>query len=187
MEFIFIAAVCVGIVSWFFSIFEFLNVLQLQDWAFGLGPVATGRETRSDCPVRLSVACLAETEHVKYRVLEGNRCVFRRKHRFFELRWNTPFEIKGIISWENGALTVRGRYFLGVTLFFVAWLAGWTVGGLMVLLERGLTGMLFIGLGWFFCWGIFAFSRSVELNRFDQFTNEIATALGANLSMIEEV
>ena len=172
------AAWCVGVASWFFGLFEAIGVLRLKDWAFRIGPVAKVRETRSECPIGLSVLSAAETAHVKYRVLEGHQCLFRRKFTLFEFRLNTPLEIKGVISWSDGTLTSRGRYSLGVTLFFAAWLAGWTIGGLMLLLDGQLIGLPFIGLGWLFGLGMTALSRFLELKRFVKFANEVQVALG---------
>ena len=187
MVVVFTAAWCVGVASWFLGLFEGIGVLRFQDWAFRIGPVATVPETRSECPIGLSVASAAETEHVKYRVLEGHRCLFRRKFTLFEFRWNTPLEMKGVISWADGTLTTRGRYSLGVTLFFVAWLAGWTVGGLMILIDGQLMGVLFIGLGWLLAWGIMVHSRSLELKRFGKYAGEVQAALGESSSSIEVV
>jgi hypothetical protein len=171
---------CVGVGSWFFSLIEAVGVLRLRDWAFRYGPVATVRETHRDCPIGLSMTCMAETPHVKYRVLERNQCLFRRKFFWLEVRWDTPLEMKGIISWKDGTITVRGRYFLGITIFFVAWLVGWTFGGLMFLIEGRLFGGLFAAAGWLFAWGMFALSRSLELKRFDKSTKEVETALGVS-------
>jgi hypothetical protein len=148
MVVLFLSAWCVGVASWFFWIFETIGILRLRDWDFRIAPVATVREARGECPIGLSVASAAETEHVKYRVLEDHRCLFRRKFTLFEFRSNTPLEIKGVISWTDRTLTTRGRYSLGVTLLFLAWLTGWTVGGLMILIGGQFMGVLFTGLGW---------------------------------------
>ncbi len=164
------------VASWFFGIIEAIGVIRLQDWAFRIGPVATVREIRSECPIGLSVVSAAETEHVKYRILEGHRCLFRGKFTF-KFRLNTPLEIKGVISWSEGTLMVEGRYLLGVTLFFVAWLAGCTIFGFMLLLGGKLIGVLFIGLGWLFGLGITALSRFLELKRFAKLANEATVAL----------
>ncbi len=178
MVVLFACAWCVGVASWFFGIFEAIGILRFRDWVFRIGPVAKAHETRSECPIGLSAVSAAETEHAKYRVLEGHRCLFRRKFRLLEFRWNTPLEIKGVISWSNGTLTTMGRYPLGVTLFFAAWLAGWTVGGVMILIKGQLMGVLFIGLGWLFALGITAHSRSLELKRFSNYAGEVQAALG---------
>ena len=184
MVVLFACAWCVGVASWFFGIFEAIGILRLRDWAFRIGRVATVHETRSECPIGLFIASAAETEHAKYRVLEDHRCLFRRKFRLLEFRWNTPLEIKGVISWADGTLRISGRYPLGVTLFFLAWLTAGTVFGLMILIGGQLMAVLFIGLGWLFVWGIIAHSRSLELKRFGKYAEEVQAALGESSSSI---
>jgi hypothetical protein len=175
---LFVAACCVGVASWLLALLEGIAVLRLQDWAFRIGPVATVYETGVECPIGLSVVSAAETAHVKYRVLEGRRCLFRRKFALFEFRWNTPLELKGVISWADGKLTTSARYLLGVTLFFLAWLTGWTIGGLMFVIKGQIIGLAFIGLGWLVGLGMMAHSRSLELKRFGKYAAEVQAALG---------
>jgi hypothetical protein len=179
---LFIASWCLGAISWGYGLFEIIGMLRLREWAFRFGPVAIVVETRCEYPLCLSSLLTSETQHVKYRVVEGNRCLFRRKFNFFEFRWNTPMEIKGIISWSDGILNVKGRYLLGVILFFVCWLAGWTLGGLLFIIKEPILGALFLGFGWLICGGIYIFSRTMELRRFANFVKEVETDLGMNLT-----
>ncbi len=184
---LFVGACCVGVASWLLAFLEGIAVLRLQDWAFRIGPVATVYETGVECPIGLSVVSAAETAHVKYRVLKGHRCLFRRKFTLFEFRWNTPLEMKGVISWADGTLTTKGRYLLGVTLFFLAWLTGWTMGGLMFVIKGQLMGLPFVGFGWLFGLGMMAHSRFLELKRFGKYAAEVQSALRGILPSIEAV
>ena len=175
---LFVAACCVGVASWLLAVLEGIGVLRLQDWVFRIGPVATVYQTGVACPVGLSVVSAAETADIKYRVLEGHRCLFRRKFTLFEFRWNTPLELKGVISWTDGTLTTSARYLLGVTLFFLAWLTGWTIGGIMFVIKGQLMGLTFVALGWLVGLGMMAHSRSLELKRFSKYAAEVQAALG---------
>jgi hypothetical protein len=183
---LFAVSFCVAAASWLFGLLEAVGVLRLRDWAFRVGPSVIVRQVPSECPLGLSIASAAETEHLKYRVLEDRRCLFRRKVSLVRIRWNTPLTIKGVISWDDGTVTVKGRCFLSAALLFIAWLAGWTAAGLLYLIAGRYIGAFFIGLGWLFGWGIAALSRSIELRRFATFVKEVQAALGAGFPTVEE-
>jgi hypothetical protein len=182
----FAVSFCVAAASWLFGLLEAVGVLRLKSWAFRIGPSVIVREAPGECPLGLSIVSAAETEHLKYRVLEDRRCLFRRKVSLVRIRWNTPLTIKGVISWDHGTVTVKGRYFLGATLLFVAWLAGWTAAGFLFLIGGRYIGGLIIGLGWLLGSGMAALSRSLELRRFATFANEVQAALGAGFQTVEE-
>ena len=118
-----------------------------------------------------------ETAHVKYRVVEGRICFFRRRISLFELRWNTPLEVKGTIAWSDDRLSVVGRYPLSVMVFFTAWLVGWTMGGIRILADGQLVAVPFLALGWVFLGGIVAHSRFIERKRFLAHAAEASVAL----------
>src|SRR5512135_3710306 len=113
-----------GILGWLVAVAESIAILLLQPWAFRVGFRASDTEEEAECPKGLGTIGRGETEHLKYRVLGDKRCLFRRRYKLFEFRWNTPMEIKGAVAWKEGKLTTLGRYPFGVTVFFLACLAG---------------------------------------------------------------
>ena len=109
----FIFAVKVGVASWVLAVAESIGALLLQPWAFRLGLRAIVIEEEAEWPSGLGTIATRETERLKYRVLGDNRCLFRRRYKLFEFRWNTPLEIKGTVAWKEGKLTTVGRYPFG--------------------------------------------------------------------------
>jgi hypothetical protein len=178
--FYFIFACCLGVGSWFFAVAEFIGALFLQSWAFRLGPRALVIEEQAECPNGLGTIARGETERLKYRVLGDKRCLFRRKHRLFEFRWNTPLEIKGTVAWSEGKLITSGRYPLGVMVFALAWLAGWTTAGILAIIKGHSSGIPFVALGWVFIGAIFIHSRWLELRRFKDYAAELKSVLKGN-------
>jgi hypothetical protein len=175
---LFLVAWCVAAAGVLCAVVEGIGQLLLRPWAFRIGPVAlTLVEESVPCPVGLAVASVTESARAKYRVLDGHLCLFRRKLALFEFRLNTPFEVKGSITWSNGKLTTMGRYPLGVTVFYLGWLVGWTVGGLNFTLHDPLVGLRFLLFGWLFGGGIMVYSRSLELKRFRERAAEVVLAL----------
>jgi hypothetical protein len=169
----------VVIASWLLGRVEAISIFLLREWAFRFGPVAKVREIQGACPVGLLAASKTkETENLKYRVLDGNRCVFRRKAFSDFFRLHTPFEIKGMISWSAHTLTVKGRYSLWATMLSIIWLAMMTIEGFRDIFKGDPGGLTTIVFGILIGGGIFAFFRWLELRRFDRFAKEVEAALG---------
>ena len=173
----FIFAVKVGVASWVLAVAESIGALLLQPWAFRLGLRAIVIEEEAEWPSGLGTIATRETERLKYRVLGDNRCLFRRRYKLFEFRWNTPLEIKGTVAWKEGKLTTVGRYPFGVMVFGLAWLVGWTAGGIGIIIKGPLIGIPFIALGWVCIVGMLIHSRWIELRRFKDYAAELKTAL----------
>lgn len=117
-----------------------------------------------------------KTRNGKFKFLNRRECLFCPKFVVFALYVHTPFPVKGRVLWKNGLATVEGRIPLGSTVFFGAWLAGWTAGGLMlpgsesgsipVALGVVVLGWLFAGVGYFF-------SVSIERRRAHRIVDDI--------------
>ncbi len=173
---LFIAAWCIAVVGWAFGVIEAIGVWRLARWPFQIGPIAASLSEETPCPVGLAAESANETAQVKYRVVRRT-CLFRRRFSLFELRWNTPLEVKGTISWTNGRLSTVGRYPLGVVVFFFGWLVGWTVGGTIALTQGHLLGAPFLAFGWVVGGGMMAHSRVLERKRFLGYAAEVTSAL----------
>lgn len=131
----------------------------LKPWAFRLGPVAVRTSQQVNCPQLPAATGTGETANLKYVVR------------------STPLEFKGQLSWEDGRLVATGRYPMGVLLFFLGCLIGWTSGGVMFLLKGELVGLPFILIGWLFAGGIMVHSRWLERQRFSTNVDEVEAAL----------
>ena len=180
----FIFACGVGVASWVLAAAESIGTLLLQSWAFRLGLRAIVIEEDSEWPSGLGTIAGRETERLKYRVLGDKRCLFRRRYRLFEFRWNTPLEIKGTVAWKDGKLTTVGRYPFGVTVFALAWLVGWTAGGILGIFKGQIIGIPLVALGWVCVGGMLIHSRRIELRRFKDYAAEMKSALQENPSNI---
>ncbi len=170
----------VGAASWLILVAEFLGVFLLQRWAFRFGPRAITREEEEPCPLALGVMGEGQTENLKYRVLEENQCLFRRKYKLFEVRFNTPLEIKGSISWKEGKLITVGRYPFGAMIFSFCFLVGWTAGSVVATTKGEVHGIPFLLIGWAAVGGMLIFSRWIEMKRFREYAAEMKSALGGN-------
>ncbi len=60
-----------------------------------------------------------ETTTGKFKVARPDTCLFRPALRIFAFELHTPFPIKGVLR--------LGEIPVGTTIFFAAWLVGWTV------------------------------------------------------------
>jgi len=163
--------------SWCFGVAEALGCFLLAPWAYRMGIVAWTEETASERPAQFDVPANHEVPFIKYRVLADDTCVFRRTIELFEFRWNTPFAIKGEAAWRNGKLKITGRYPLGPMLFFLAWLVGWTVGGLVFMSQNLSAGLPFTAMGWLFAGGMVVHSRNLEMSRFFTYSGLVKKAL----------
>ena len=174
---LFVAAWCVAVGGWIVGVVEAIAVWRLVRWPFRIGLVAMSSTKDGPCPTGLAAESMNETALTKYRVLPGRVCLFRRRYALFAFRWNTPLEVKGTISWADGKLLTVGRYPLGVTLFFLGWLAGWSIGGVAFLTQKPLVGAPFLALGWAVGGGMMLHSRILERRRFLRHASEVVDAL----------
>jgi hypothetical protein len=72
----FMFAIKVGFASWVLAAAESIGTLLLQPWAFRLGLRAIVIEEDAEWPSGLGTIARRETQHLKYRVLGDNRCLF---------------------------------------------------------------------------------------------------------------
>jgi hypothetical protein len=177
--FVVFAAGAGAVAALLLAVGEAIGVQFFNEWVFRLGPVVL-RETRV-LPPPSSRTLLGEvfrTAGGRFKLVAPNICLFRRKSPFFGYI-RTPFPIKGSVRWRGDLAEVEGRIPLFPTLFFVAWLAGWTVGMVLVALSvRRLLGPLGFGLlGWAFAGGVGVFSVSIERARARSVVTELERKL----------
>ena len=171
-----ILTIFIGMTS--LMLFEQLGVLALDRFTFRTGPRAVVSERTSAMPEGLKSPISGETASVKYRVTDTGDCLFRRKYFPHVIRLNMPLELKGMVTWRDGTLSVIGRYPLGQLVFFTFWMLGVTVGAAFLMTATLLAGVVVLVvaaslLGWTL-W----LSRAVELSRFERYADEVTQALG---------
>ena len=127
---LFMTAWGIGVASWFFAIAESIGMWRFWPWVFGTG-LRVWKENSSLPFQALAIGSEIETESGKIKVVSPNLCLFRWRMRWFSFDIHTPFPIKGSLKWDGNQTTIEGRIPLFTTLFFAAWLIGWTVGGVM--------------------------------------------------------
>jgi len=173
---IFIGAWLVAVISWFYSIYEFVSMHRFPS-TFILGRLVL--KESAPFPIErapIDTARVYKTRIGKFKFLNPRECLFCLKFQIFALRIQTPFPIKGRIRLDNGVATIEGRIPLGTTIFLGAWLVGWTVGGLMfAVLAPGIAveSLSFTAVGWLI-WGATSFwSFRIELGRARRIVDEI--------------
>ncbi|OGF12102.1 MAG: hypothetical protein A2024_03695 [Candidatus Edwardsbacteria bacterium GWF2_54_11] len=72
-----------------------------------------------------------ETQDGKFMLISSDKCIFRTKYLFKPLEWN-PFNngvpTTGFIHIKDGIFTTEIRLSLGITIFIVVWIIGFTSG-----------------------------------------------------------
>ena len=140
----------VGIASLPLIVFEFIGTLGLEPWAFRFGLRGIAIEEEGERPEGLGKPFCGETEHLKYRVLEDKRCLFRTRFKLLsDSRLSNPLQMKGTVIWKEGTLIILGRYPLGPTILVSIMLIGLTVGEIVKPsgYPVGVLGWLFV-IGW---------------------------------------
>jgi hypothetical protein len=84
---------------------------------------------------------------------------------WFSFKWHTPFPLKGSGTFNNGMAHVQGRLPLGTTIFFSAWLVGWTVGGIGLGESNFILSMIVLLIGWGFAAAMYFPSVALEKKR----------------------
>lgn len=173
----FVTGCCTSVAGWFLGIAELIAVHRFQPWVFRIGPVAVRTRRQAHCPHRLAIPSTGETASLKYVVLDGGRCLFRRKLQLGDDRWQTPLELKGQLFWGDKNLEATGRYPVGVLVFFLGWLVGWISFGLFFLIKGVLVGLPIWLLGWLFAGGSMLHSGWLGRRRFLANLVELETVL----------
>ena len=141
-------AVFVAFLAWVFSLIEWLGILVVAGWPFRVGPVVLRGifNIAPPMPGRLDDAFL-DLRHVKGRILENGRIIFRSKFSFFG--FHSPLQIKGTVILEGGKAHVVGRLPVGPIVFVACFLFCWTGASVLVLIKNvALNPFIFLGFGW---------------------------------------
>lgn len=155
---IFKGAWVVGVAAWILGLIETVSLYGLTGALFNLGPIVL--KTEEEVP-RDRVS-LAHGERIKLNMAQFkftgvDRCIFSPRFKMLD----STFPIKGTMRWRGSIQQVEARIPLGLVLFTLAWLVGWTAGPLMMVASSdtqgvGVFAVLFALFGWFFV-GLFCF------------------------------
>jgi len=181
------AAWFIGVGAMLFTVAEMIAVLSFVQFAFATGKVLA----RIEEPLIVRPAALSPkgmTPHATYRVINGNRCLFRESGSGLLLfRLAGPVFLKGTIDISAGRAVTVGRLALGPSILGAAFLAGWTAGSVGVLLHEGRPALGGVIVFLVFGWGVLAllatFSITFARRRFQQAYGEVKDALRPTLRL----
>jgi hypothetical protein len=175
---VFVAACGIGVLSWFFAIFEFVAVSRFAHFPFRFGKLVYFESEAIPLPAEsIDMQKVIKTENGKFKFVTQKECLFFQKLKLWGFRLYTPFPLKGKIRWRNGSAEIEGRIPLGTSLFLGAWVIGWTAGAAM-LLNSG-SAAFFISapgvfiVGWVFAGGVYFLSIPYEIRRAKSMVTEL--------------
>ena len=109
-----------------------------------------------------------DSSDLQAAVIDQSHILFRAPMPIFGFRIHTPLPIHGAAILEADRIYLTGRIPLGPVGFLLAWISGWTVGGVMAGSQVPIGGFGMVALGWLFVGGMIFFSLSVERRRFER-------------------
>ena len=124
-----------------------------------------------------------ETDHAKFKRVGENSCLFRYRHRIFQVR--TAFPIKGEILRNKSGVLLIWRLPLGSFMFYVLWLLGWVCLGLSTMFHESQTQLLTVALGTGFAFSVFATLAGVGFAWFIYASSAIIERKRAGLAFSE--
>lgn len=158
----FAVAVFVGFASWFMAAFELVSIYALTGQLFSIGPVVVSSVESIPLSHHYSPGKRIKLRYTHLKFLKPMECVFGTRLRFFPLKGARHIysPIKGTIIWTGSQAKFVVRTPMGILVFFLAWLTGWTVGGFMFLFGGSkplAESIAMLVIGWFFASGMLAF------------------------------
>jgi hypothetical protein len=166
----------VGVVSWLVAVLEWVLVWRFVPLAYDAGWRVFDEPADLALPTR-PLGAVGETDSGRFKLVSPRQCLFRPAFRMFEVGIHTPFAIKGAVRWEAQGARVVGRLPVGTTGFFLAWVTGWTSGGLLIAGVQPAIGVPFMLLGWLFAGLLVGFSLKYERRRARRILGEVAETL----------
>ena len=160
----------IGILFFYFAIFEFVAVRRFKYSFFGFGKLVYVESDDIPLPVEISyLQQVIKTENGKFRFVNEKECLFFEKLKLWPFRFPTLFPLKGKIRWRNGIAEIEGRIHLGISVFLGSWFIIWTAGAFMALASdpaaffSGVIGIFIFG--WLVAGGIYFLSIPYEIRR----------------------
>ncbi len=175
---VFCAAWGIGVLSWFFILFESIAVHRFAYLPFGFGKLVYLESEAIPLPAEsIHMQQVIKTENGKFKFVSQKECLFFQKIKWWGFRLHTPFPLKGKIRWRNGIAEIEGRIPLGTSVFLGAWVIGWTAGALMLLGSDSAAFFIsalgvFIA-GWVFAGGMYFLCVPYEIRRAKRIVTEL--------------
>jgi len=164
---VFMASAAAEVACWAVAAVEAVGIWRFWPWAFRLGLKIIDR--RLPRPTNPSpVTGRLNSRDLRAAVIDQRHILFRAPMSVFRFRIRTPFPIHGAATLEADGVYVTGRIPLGAVGFFLAWISGWTTGGVMAGSQVPIGGFGMVALGWLFVGGMIIFSVFVERPRFER-------------------
>ena len=176
---LFMASVAAGFACWLFAVVEAVGIWRFWPWAFRLGLQII--ERRLPRPTNPSpVTGQLESSYLRAAVIDQRHILFRAPIPVFGFRIHTPFPIHGAATLEADGVYVTGRIPLGAVGFLLAWISGWTTGGVMAGSQVPIGAFGMVALGWLFAGAMIIFSLMVERPRFERALEALVRDISCN-------
>jgi hypothetical protein len=175
----FTAVLFFGLLCWLFSIVQAIGIWQFWPWAYRSGLRIFVRPLPKPA-IAFSSGAAWNTPDVKATAIDGQEILFRAPMPVFEFRVHTPFPILGTATLSSATFQVTARIPPGPAGFLVAWVLGWTIGGIAEGMTNALNGLGTAALGWVFGAGFAAFCISLELVRFRRAQDSLVALLSGS-------
>jgi hypothetical protein len=121
-------AFLIGFYGFFYMLYEYFKIARFDPTIFEKGKVVFRLEepflTLPTHPLDV-----VQTENSRFKFVSDRACLFGFRGA---VRVRTICSLKGKIEFQNGMAYVSGRLLHGETIFFVAQVAAWTLGGLLM-------------------------------------------------------
>ena len=177
----FMASWFIGVVAIVYTVVEVIAVISFASFAFSSGKIVV----RINEPLIVRPAALpvkGVTPHATFRLIGVDRCLFRESGPDLSfMRFTGPFFLKGATAFRDGHALTVGRLAVGPSVLYMAFLTGWTAGGVGLLLQDGSSALgvviLFLMLGWGVVGVLAAFSFVFAKRHFYRSYSEVCAAL----------
>jgi len=164
-----------AIVSWLLSIAELIATNRFSEWPYSKGLRVLNYETTLSLPTCIEEKVI-DLKDVKAKIINEHKIFFRQKMKLFGFKISTPFPIKGVILHKEGKWIVDGRLPIFTVVFIVAWLFGWSVGGISSIVKSNFNeGISSLLMGWLVAAILVVISVPVEKRRAKLAVKEIET------------
>jgi hypothetical protein len=129
----FLIAWVVGVGAWFLGVAEIGAIYLLRDLLFERGPIALRRQIELSPPASPSLGQRTKLNRSHLRFTSPDRAIFASRYTWSTVGWSkSAGPVKGVISWFGSRAEVIVRHPLGLVVFMLAWLTGWTIGTIAV-------------------------------------------------------
>ena len=189
MVFIIICVWClITFIALVFARVENVGIVRFKLWAYKLGSVSRVFKNVTNAPSVLMRPANDETQNLKYSILANHICLFRRKKRtpsfkwtgFLSERWNTPFEMCGLIYLRDSQLVIAKSNRVGMALFVLLTMLGLILLGFYKLANGDFQILVLLGIAFAIQAIMLLRTYPKEQQRFREISTEMLAHLDIN-------